>query len=81
MRLLFRQAVFEFRIIPPAAMNYLKIFSTCDRPHDRKKKNSADINFVLNNYLVATGKGRLISSSSDGDIREKVKGDLERVTA
>ena len=79
--LLFRQATFEFRIIPPAAMIYLKIFSTCDRPHDRKKKDSADINFVLNNYLTATGKGRLKSSGSDGDIMEKVKGDLDRAAA
>jgi predicted nucleotidyltransferase len=79
--LLFRQAAFEFRIIPPAAMIYLKIFSTCDRPRDRKKKDSADINFVLNNYLTATGKGRLKSSGSDGDIMEKVKGDLERAAA
>jgi predicted nucleotidyltransferase len=79
--LLFRQAAFEFRIIPPAAMIYLKIFSTCDRPRDRKKKDSADINFVLTNYLTATGKGRLKSSGSDGDIMEKVKGDLERAAA
>ncbi len=79
--LLFRQVAFEFRIIPPAAMIYLKIFSTCDRPRDRKKKDSADINFVLTNYLTATGKGRLKSSGSDGDIMEKVKGDLERAAA
>jgi len=71
----------ELHVVPPCAMVYLKIFSTHDRPHDRRKKDTADIDFVLKHYLAVTGKERLRSGGSDADIMELEGGDLEKATA
>lgn len=62
-------------------MIYLKIFSTYDRPEDRRKKDTADIQFVLEHYLDATGRERLRSDGNDGDVMEQEHGDLQRATA
>lgn len=71
----------ELRIIPPSAMVYLKMFSTYDRPEDRRKKDTADIQFILGNYLDVTGRERLRSGGSDADVMELEQGDLEKASA
>jgi predicted nucleotidyltransferase len=71
----------ELRVIPPCAMIYLKMFAIYDRPDDRKRKDTGDIQFVLKNYLEVTGRERLRAGGSDGDVMELVKGDLESATA
>ena len=71
----------QLRVIPPCAMIYLKMFSTYDRPEDRRKKDTADIQFVLENYLDATGRERLRSGGIDADVMEQENGDLQRATA
>ncbi len=71
----------QLRIIPPCAMIYLKIFSTYDRPEDRRKKDTEDIHFVLEHYLNVTGRERLRSGGIDADVMEHENGDLQRATA
>lgn len=71
----------EFRVIPPYALIYLKMFSVYDRPDDRRKKDTGDIQFVLKNYLDVAGRERLRSDGSDGDVMELVQGDLENAAA
>jgi predicted nucleotidyltransferase len=78
---LFRIDKMELRVIPPCAMIYLKMFAIYDRPDDRKRKDTGDIQFVLKNYLVVTGGKRLRSDGSDGDVMELVEGDLELAAA
>jgi predicted nucleotidyltransferase len=69
------------RIIPPCAMVYLKMIATYDRPDDRRKKDSADIHFVLEHYLAVSQSDRLRSTGTDCDIMEKVGGNLSLATA
>jgi len=71
----------ELRVVPPCAMIYLKIFATRDRPGVRKKKDSADIHYVLEHYLEVMGANRIRSDGSDGDIMEKAGGNLQHATA
>lgn len=71
----------ELRVIPPCAMIYLKMLSTYDRPDARRKKDTADIDFVLEHYLDATGRERLRSGGSDADVMGLESGDLEKATA
>lgn len=71
----------ELRVIPPCAMIYLKMFSVHDRPAERKRKDTGDIQFVLKNYLAVTGRERLQSGGRDGDVMTLVDGDLEIATA
>ncbi|MBT3293769.1 MAG: hypothetical protein HN919_01785 [Verrucomicrobia bacterium] len=71
----------ELRVVPPCAMIYLKMFATRDRPGVRKKKDSADIHYVLKHYLTVTGANRIRSEGSDGDLMEKVGGHLQHATA
>ncbi|RKX44032.1 MAG: hypothetical protein DRP64_07280 [Verrucomicrobia bacterium] len=69
------------RVIPPYALIYLKMFSVYDRPDDRRKKDTGDIQFVLENYLDVVGRERLRSDGSDGDVMGLVQGDLEKAAA
>ena len=71
----------RFRVVSPCAMICLKIFSCFDRPDDRKKKDIADIHFILENYLAVTGRERLKSGGADADAMELEKGNLQRVVA
>ena len=71
----------ELRVIPPCALIYLKMFSVHDRPEDRRKKDTADIQFVLENYLRMAGKERLRSDGNDGDVMELVQGNLPQAVA
>ncbi len=71
----------HLRIIPPCAMIYLKMFSTYDRPDDRRKKDTADIHFVLEHYLDVTGKERLRTGGRDADVMELESGDLQKAVA
>jgi predicted nucleotidyltransferase len=71
----------ELRVIPPCAMIYLKMFSVYDRPDDRRKKDTCDIQFVLANYLDVTGRERIRSDGCDGDVMELVGGDLSKAAA
>lgn len=71
----------ELRVVPPCAMVYLKIFSIYDRPDDRRKKDTGDIQFVLENYLAVAGRERLRSDGSDGDVMGLVAGNLEKAAA
>ncbi len=65
--LIIKLAGIDLRVIPPCAMIYLKMFSTKDRPDVRKRKDSADIHYVLKHYLTVTGADRIRSNGSDGD--------------
>ncbi len=71
----------ELRVISPCAMIYLKMFSVHDRPDVRRKKDTGDIQFVLENYLDVTGRKRLRSGGRDSDVMELVDGDLEKAVA
>jgi predicted nucleotidyltransferase len=71
----------DLRVIPPCAMIYLKMFSTKDRPDVRKRKDSADIHYVLKHYLAVTEVDRIRSHGSDGDLMGKVGGNLQHATA
>jgi len=69
------------RVIPPCAMIYLKMFSVHDRPCVRRKKDTADIQFVLKYYLDVVGRERLRSDGRDRDVMALVQGDLELAVA
>jgi len=71
----------ELRVVPPCAMIYLKMFATRDRPDVRKRKDSADIHYVLKHYLTVAGRNRIRSEGSDGDLMEKVGGNLQHAIA
>jgi predicted nucleotidyltransferase len=71
----------ELRVSPPCAMIYLKMLSTYDRPGDRRRKDTQDIDFVLEHYLDATGRERLRSDGSDADVMVLESGDIEKATA
>lgn len=71
----------DIHVAPPCAMIYLKMFSIHDRPDDRCKKDTGDIQFILENYLNVTGRERLRSGGRDGDVMELVQGDLELAVA
>ncbi len=71
----------ELHVTPPCALIYLKIFSTHDRPGDRKKKDAVDIHFVLTHYLKVADEKRLRSGGIDDDIMGIENGDLVRATA
>ena len=71
----------ELRVIPPCALIYLKMFSIYDRPDDRKKKDTVDIHFVLENYLDVTGRERLRSDGSDRDVMTLEGGSMEKAAA
>ena len=71
----------QLRVVPPCAMIYLKMFSTYDRPDDRRKKDTADIQFVLKHYLAVSGKERLRTGGSDADVMELESGDLQKSIA
>ncbi len=71
----------DIHVAPPCAMIYLKMLSVHDRPDDRRKKDTGDIQFVLNNYLDFTGRERLRSGGRDGDVMKLVQGDLELAVA
>jgi len=71
----------DLRVIPPCAMIYLKMFSTYDRPDDRRKKDTGDIQFVLKHYLEVVGRERLRAGGSDDDVMPLVGGDLHKAAA
>jgi predicted nucleotidyltransferase len=71
----------ELRVVQPCAMIYLKMFATRDRPGARKKKDSADIHYVLKHYLKVTGANRIRSEGSDADIMQMVGGNLQHAAA
>ncbi len=71
----------ECRVIPPCAMIYLKMFSTYDRPGARRKKDTQDIDFVMEHYLDVSGKKRLRTGGSDVDVMELESGDLQKAVA
>lgn len=79
--MLVMQDTLELRVIPPCAMIYLKMFSIYDRPDDRRKKDTGDIQFVLENYLDVVGRERLLSGGSDNDVMELVGGDIVKAAA
>lgn len=71
----------DIHVAPPCAVIYLKMFSVHDRPDDRRRKDTRDIQFVLENYLNVTGRERLQSGGQDGDVMKLVQGDLELAVA
>jgi predicted nucleotidyltransferase len=58
----------------------LKIIAIHDRPEDRYKKDSADIGFIIQNYLEIGNRDRL-KDSPDNDIMSIVDNDLNLASA
>lgn len=71
----------EFRVAPPCALIYLKLFAVHDRPEDRRNKDAQDIHFLLKHYADVTGRDRLRTGGGDADVMSKTNGDLSRAAA
>jgi len=68
------------RIATLPAMVLLKMVAFYERLQDRKRKDGADIAFILAHYLEAGNKDRLMRAP-EANIMDQVEGDLQRAAA
>ncbi len=76
----FKDDSLTVRVASLAAIVILKIVALHDRPEDRKHRDSADIAFIIRNYLN-TGAGQRFGGQVYGDVMRKGDDDLLLVAA
>lgn len=69
------------RVAPLAAIVMLKVIAVSERAAARRKKDSDDIGLILERYLAAGNKGRLMSTGPEDWIMGAVNGDSLRASA
>lgn len=69
-------ALAKVNIVTPAAMIYLKMIAVYDRPEDRRKKDSLDIHYILQNYQRVATKLNEWAKTRYQQTLKKTEGDL-----
>ncbi len=64
------------RVATLPAIVTLKIMSFYERPADRRKKDGADIGFILTEYLSVSPNRERLGRNPDGNIMTQVDGDI-----
>jgi predicted nucleotidyltransferase len=68
------------RVAPLACIVLLKMVAISDRPEDRRKRDSVDIGFIIENYL-RTGQKERLTGAGGGAIMASCNNDLQRAAA